>query len=136
MSNKLKCIYCGTEYPYRKNKVYCSASCKTMAYRDRQEGKTILGEMPSEKYDVERKNFFLSDYQQWQHKEDYSFQVFCFLIKGLPENTDSKFLHEYASVIVSDSSFYKNIEETNHPIGKEYKKFQELFFQDKYKIKQ
>ncbi|MFC4230958.1 hypothetical protein ACFOW1_03590 [Parasediminibacterium paludis] len=106
-----------------------------MAYRDRQAGKTILGEMPSENYDVERKAFYMSDYEGWQYKDDFSFQIFCFLIKGLPENTNETFLRNYAATIVNDNRFYEQVEESNHPIGKEFKKFQELFFQNKYQIK-
>lgn len=131
----MNCKYCGNAYPYRKGKMYCSPSCKTMAHRDKVNGISHLNENPGEKYNTERTIFYLSDFDQWEGAKIFSFIVFCFIIKGMPENEDPDFLKMYATSISDDELFYKNIEESNHPICKEYKKFQELFFSNKYQIK-
>src|SRR4051794_9241048 len=102
MKDNATCKYCGKEFLYRKGKLYCSASCKTMAFRDKQNGESVIGETPGEKYDVERTCFFLSDYDTWERKKYHSFTIFCFVIKGQPETDDPALLGQIATAICND----------------------------------
>ena len=39
MNELLKqCLYCSSYFPYRKGKIYCKASCRVLAYRQKTQG--------------------------------------------------------------------------------------------------
>ena len=106
-----------------------------MAHRDKKNGAPLRVDSTGIKYDLERKIFYTSDYDTWGLKKMFSFTVFCFLIKGLPENEEPEILREIASAVCNDDSFSFSIDQPGHPIFKEYRNFLEAFFADKYKIK-
>ncbi len=131
MKQNSACTYCGNEYPYRKGKIYCSQSCKTMAHRNRQ----LTVDDVTNSVRSERKTFYLSDYVAWSDNNYFSFVMYCFFIKGQPENETPEILGELASAISNDEKLISKIEDGASPINKEYKKFVEQFFSDKYIIK-
>jgi hypothetical protein len=131
MNPILTCTQCGKEYPFRKGKMYCSQSCKTLAHRNRKYGGVTIHPGATKE---ERNIFYLSDYESWPDRQNYSFVLYCFLIKGQSENVPPETAGSIASAVCSDSKFDTDIEDNGHPICKEYKKFQEAFFGDRFQI--
>ena len=127
------CTVCATEYPYRKNKIYCSNSCKTKGFQLKKAGEYVTP--PTDNVNgQQRRTFYLSDYKLINN-EYCSFEEYCFLTKIFYDNENVKDINDYAEKIFMKDNFNVKIENVNSPMGKHFAIFMNEFHSGKFVIK-
>ncbi len=127
------CSMCAKPFPYRKNKQYCSDSCKQQAYNNRKAG-PIAGMQDS---DVMKgnKEFYLDEYQKFNRENEFwnvDLITYCFLSKNFDDSFP--FANEAVESLLNDD-LLSTLKKESHPVGRQFMQFQNEFFQGMYQVK-
>lgn len=127
------CSICAKPFPYRKNKRYCSDSCKQQAYNNRKTG-PVAG-MPVNDDFKGNKEFYLDDYNSFSNQcrgWEVDLITFCFLSKNFDESFP--LVNEAIEAMLTDD-LLNILKKESHPVGRQFMQFQNEFFQGMYKVK-
>ncbi|PLX05019.1 MAG: hypothetical protein C0594_08380 [Marinilabiliales bacterium] len=134
MLNK-NCTVCGKEFDQpRKNKLYCSDSCKQKAHtlnKKRLENE-LLGESKQERIKEPLYSFKFSEFQATKDIIN-TIETFCFVRKNIVGNFNPIYFKEYVEAL-QRNGFFDELEWEESKLNKEYNQFKLMYHSGLVKI--
>lgn len=119
------CRVCDTPFPYRKNKLYCSNTCKQKAYNNSSDDQLEIG-LP-----VYLDNqFSLSEYEKYTSMAgQIPLIYYLFLRRNVKREASVEEISIYINGLYADMNFEENLVRSEP-----YKQFEHDFFNNKYNL--